>query len=170
MSVMIYCCGLVIMPCDDCKLAVVVNFSIVDDPMIIWPLGSDLSWCHWSLTVCFHTKTTILPEKNGLGLASSNKCPPCGKWQTMLHNVSSCPHTDQAGECGLLGLISQNDHNPNPNIIKLPTWTKSFLRISFWVTVCKMVCPMLLDCCLSCLSLTLVAKRLDGSRCHVVWR
>jgi len=43
MSVMIYCCGLIIVPHDDCKLAVVVNFSLVDDPMIIWPLGSDLS-------------------------------------------------------------------------------------------------------------------------------
>ena len=28
-------------------------------------------------------------------------------------------------------------------------------NIAFWATICKMVCPMLMDHCLSCLSMTL---------------
>jgi len=49
------------------------------------------------------------------------------------------------------------------------------LRISFWATVCKTVCPILSDHCPSvcpvCLwCLCIVAKRLDGSRCHLVQR
>ena len=46
---------------------------------------------------------------------------------------------------------------------------------SLWATVCKTVHPMLLDRCLSvCLSCLwrwcIVAKRLDGSSCYLVWR
>ena len=44
----------------------------------------------------------------------------------------------------------------------------------FWATVCRTVRPMLSDHCLSCLSClwrwSIVAKPLDGSRCHLVWR
>jgi len=59
------------------------------------------------------------------------------------------------------------------------------MRTHFWATVCKTVRPMLSDSCLSvlscivclsvCLSVCLwrwciVATRLDGSRCRLVWR
>ena len=44
-----------------------------------------------------------------------------------------------------------------------------------WVTICKTVCPMLSDRCLYCLYVCrsvmyIMAKRLDGSRCHLVRR
>jgi len=42
---------------------------------------------------------------------------------------------------------------------------------SFWATVCITVRPLLSDRCLSCLRRwCIVAKRLDGSRCHLVRR
>jgi len=45
----------------------------------------------------------------------------------------------------------------------------SYSPVSFWATVCKTVCLMLSDCCMSCLPVTLfVAKRLDESICHFV--
>jgi len=61
------------------------------------------------------------------------------------------------------------------------TATCTFLSVNFvwlanfWATVCKTVRPILSDRCLSSLSVCLwrrciVAKRLDGSSCHLVWR
>jgi len=50
---------------------------------------------------------------------------------------------------------------------------RTFLSTGFCATVCKMVRPMLSDRCMSCLCLwrwCIVAKRLDGSRCHLVWK
>ena len=41
----------------------------------------------------------------------------------------------------------------------------------FWATICKMVCPVLSDHCLSVLSVTLVyCGQTDGLGCHLVWR
>jgi len=44
-------------------------------------------------------------------------------------------------------------------------------RVCFWATVCKTVCPIL-AVCLSVVFACwcIVAKRLDGSRCHLVQR
>jgi len=46
--------------------------------------------------------------------------------------------------------------------------------VSFWATICKMVCPMLWDRCAVCSVYLqcwcIVAKRLGGSRYHLVRR
>jgi len=48
---------------------------------------------------------------------------------------------------------------------------RNYCTFGFWATVCKTVRPMLSDRCLSCLwRWCIVAKRLHGSRCHLVWR
>jgi len=42
---------------------------------------------------------------------------------------------------------------------------------NFWASICKTLCPVLSDRCLSVLSVRwyIVAKRLDGSRWNLVW-
>jgi len=50
-------------------------------------------------------------------------------------------------------------------------WCKINLQTGFWVTICKMVHPMLSDRCLSCLwRWCIVAKWLDGSRRNLAHR
>ena len=64
----------------------------------------------------------------------------------------------------------------NSGIFSSGILSKTLNLADFWATVCKTVRPVqrdrCLSVCLSCLSVTLVflAKRLDGSKCHLVRR
>ena len=59
--------------------------------------GFNTPQCHWSLLNRFRTnKGYCTSFHKKWSLATTDKCP-CGKWQTMLHIVSSCPQTKLKG-------------------------------------------------------------------------
>jgi len=62
---------------------------------------------------------------------------------------------------------SKGHSSPSPLFGPCLLWpnghpSRQLLSSCFWTTICKKVCTMLSDCCLSCLWRCIVAKRFDG--------
>ena len=66
---------------DEWNLALVVNFSLIDDPTI-WQLGFDLTTRYWALLNRFQTNQgTVHPVEKVL---------PCSNWRAIVSNAKLC--------------------------------------------------------------------------------
>jgi len=90
---------------DEWNLALVVNFSLVDDPTI-WQLGFDLTTRYWALLNRFQTNQGHSASCWKSVTLQQLTCH-CVKCQTMSHIVNSCPQTKLEG--GLQQLHSADD-------------------------------------------------------------